>query len=97
MPDNTVQGRLYSLPAFLQIEGMFYNPEVLAAAGVSGPQVGWTRDDLRALGRRARRMDAERRFEVWGVTAAHPFQFDWALIGQAGGFFLTDDLRLTPH
>jgi len=97
MPDNRIDGCLYSLPAFLQIEGMFLNPDVLAATGVPEPQVGWTWEDLRALGRRARRMDAEGRFELWGVTAGHPFQFDWVLIAQAGGCLLTEDLQVTTH
>ncbi len=94
MPQNTVEGRIYSLPAFLQIEGMYYNPEVLANAGLHEPEPGWTWDDLRRSAMKAVRKEADGKFATWGITAGHVLQFDMVWLGQANGRFITDDLQL---
>lgn len=92
--DNRVNGVLYSLPIFLQIEGMYYNPEILANYGMAEPQPGWTWDDLRAMARQARRFASDGTIETWGLVARHPFQFDAVLVGQVGGYFITPDYEV---
>ncbi len=91
---NRVNGTLYSLPIFLQIEGMYYNPEILANLAMPEPQEGWTWDDLRAQARQARRFGPDQSIETYGLVARHPFQFDVVLLGQAGGEFITQDYEV---
>lgn len=74
--DNMVDGRIYSLPSFLQIVGMFYNPALFDQAGVAPPAAGWTWDDMREYAQRLRRYNAENEKEIWGLVSEHPFHFD---------------------
>ena len=92
--DNRVNGVLYSLPIFLQIEGMYYNPEILANFAIPEPQPGWTWDDLRASARAARRFAPDGTIETWGLVARHPFQFDVVLLGQVDGMLITPEYEV---
>lgn len=91
---NRVDGVLYSLPIFLQIEGMYYNPEILSNLAIPEPQEGWTWDDLRAQARQARRFGPNQSIETWGLVGRHPFQFDVVLLGQVGGEFITQEYEV---
>ncbi|HET7559273.1 MAG TPA: extracellular solute-binding protein [Limnochordia bacterium] len=92
---NTYDGKLYSLPTFLQIEGGYTNPDVLAEAGVAAPKPGWTWADLRQLSQKSRRVDADGKPVVWGAVAGHPLQFDVPLLGQAGAELVDAQYRVT--
>lgn len=92
-----INGKLYSLPAFLQMEGMYYNSEVLSEVGVPAPQSGWTWRDLKELAQRARRLGPDGNKEIWGLVAGHPVQFDFVLLGQAGGAFITSDYQVAVN
>src|SRR5690606_4990462 len=91
---NRVNGVLYSIPIFLQIEGMYYNPEVFDRAAVAPPQPGWTWEDMRALSQRIRQYGPSGEITTWGLVARHPAQFDNVLIMQAGGVFVTRDYEV---
>lgn len=95
LADNTVDGHLYSLPAFLQIEGMYYNSEVLQRRGIAPPQEGWTWDDLRSMARSARQVRSDGTFETWGLVARHPIQLDYVMLGQAGAEIINADGEIT--
>lgn len=94
LADNTVGGHLFSLPAFLQIEGMYYNAEVLDRRGIAPPQAGWTWDDLRSLAQAARQIEADGTFATWGLVARHPLQLDYVMLGQAEGWIIDPDGRI---
>ncbi len=91
---NRVAGVLYSLPIFLQIEGLYYNPEILANLAIPEPQEGWTWEDLRVQSREARRFGPDQTIETYGLVARHPFQFDVVLLGQVGGEYITQDYQV---
>lgn len=91
---NRVNGVLYSLPIFLQIEGLYYNPEILANYAIPEPQEGWTWDDLREMSRQARRFGPDRQIETWGLVVRHPFQFDVVLLGHLDGELITQDYQV---
>ena len=46
------QGRLYSLPRYTSVYVLFYNKDLLDAAGVSYPDESWTWDDYLAAARK---------------------------------------------
>lgn len=93
--DNMIDGRIYSLPSFLQINNLYYNPEVLSSVAVPAPQEGWSWSDLRDSARRARTVDSAGDRESWGLVGESPFALDWTLLGQMGGRLVTDDYRVT--
>lgn len=82
---NTYKQQLIGLPIFLQIELMYYNPELFAAAGVSTPQPGWTWDDLPALLTKLRRTDSAGQITVHGATSNTAQNLAIYFIMQAGG------------
>ncbi|HHW11161.1 MAG TPA: extracellular solute-binding protein [Firmicutes bacterium] len=94
MVDNQLDGRLYALPAFLQIEGMYYNPDILSQAGLGSPPRGWTWADLKAMAQKARRYDSEGKKIIYPLYSEGWFQADFPLLGQAGGKFVTDDYKV---
>lgn len=96
-PDNMVDGRFYSLPAFLQIEGIYYNPVVLGQAGVAAPQPGWDWNDLRVAATKARRYLPDGTNETWGIISEGHFQTDFPWLVQAGGQMVTSDLQVTAN
>lgn len=91
---NRVNGVLYALPIFLQIEGAYYNPDILSNYAIPEPQEGWTWDDMRSIARQARRFGPDQSIETWGLVARHPFQFDVVLLGQLGGAYVTSDYEV---
>ncbi len=93
--DNMIDGKIYSLPSFLQINNLYYNPEVLSAVAVPEPQVGWRWSDLVDSARRARIVDSSGERQTWGLIGESPFALDWTLLGQMGGRLVTDDYRVT--
>ena len=95
--DNMVDGKFYSLPAFLQIEGIYYNPVVLEQAAVAPPQPGWTWDDLRTSAAKARRYLPDGTNETWGIISEGHFQTDFPWLVQAGGQLVTTDLQVTVN
>ena len=97
MAPYVIDGRVYSIPIFLQLEGLFSNPEILLTAGVAPPEPGWTWDDLLEKARRTRRLGADGSIEQWGLVANTTLQLDYTWMGQADMRFINEALELTVN
>ena len=73
-------GELFSLPLDVQIIVMYYNPQVLAEAGLVEPGSGWKVADLSAMGSKLRQRDADGTIARHTLIAKHP--------NHAGMFFM---------
>ncbi len=49
---QTADGRIYGFPSLVNVYGVFYNKDILAAAGIEEPTADWTWDDFFAMGQK---------------------------------------------
>ena len=94
MEGNIYEGKVFSLPAFLQIEGGYYNKEILQKYGLAPPKPGWTWSDLEQLAKQARQYGPDGSKTVHGIIANGPINFDVVLLGQSGAKLVDDKYRV---
>jgi multiple sugar transport system permease protein len=83
------QGHLYGLPSTFTPYVMYYNKDILAAAGIAAPKEGWTWDDLRtACLKVTRDLDGDGRSDQWGISITQWLQAIAPWIWQNGGGFM---------
>ncbi len=85
MAPNTLNGDPHAIPVNGELYWAYTNPVVLAEAGLSLPQAGWTWADFRSYSQAITRVDANGNFERAGIVPASPYGTALTLIAQAGG------------
>jgi multiple sugar transport system permease protein len=85
------RGHLYGLTSTFTPYVMYFNRDLLAAAGVEPPRAGWTWDDLLDACRRTTRdLDGDGRPDQWGISLTQWLQAVTPWIWQAGGDLLDE-------
>jgi ABC-type sugar transport system permease subunit/ABC-type glycerol-3-phosphate transport system substrate-binding protein len=85
------RGHLYGLPSTFTPYVMYFNRDLLAAAGVRAPEADWTWDDLLDACRRTTRdTDGDGRTDQYGISLAQWLQAVAPWIWQAGGELLDE-------
>ena len=88
MEDGTVTG----LPALLNVLGIFYNKDILAAAGLDEPQNGWTYEEMFSYAEQLKGGDGE--YGIYGLS----MNYVWAnvlSVGNGGQVYKDDVLSPT--
>lgn len=86
------KGSTYGFPGLVNVYGVFYNKDLLAAAGLEEPKAGWTWDDFFAYGE-ALKDPASNKYGIYGLDASC---FGVANISTSeGGAAFVDDLTNT--
>lgn len=67
---NTYRGQLIGLPMLLQIEALYYQPEIFDRSGIAVPDEGWTWDDLAQMAQRMTRIDADGTVSTYGAASS---------------------------
>lgn len=88
------RGHLYGLPSTFTPYVMYFNRDLLRAAGVAEPQPGWTWDDLLAACKTLTRDgDGDGRTDQWGISLTQWLQAVTPWIWQNGGELLTESFE----
>jgi len=69
--ESSLNGKLYGAPFIISTQGVFYNTEMFAEAGVSVPQSveeGWTWDDYVAKIKKVVEYEKSKGKDVWGLV-----------------------------
>lgn len=86
-------GHLFGLPSTFTPYVMYFNRDLLAAAGLEPPRPDWTWDDLLAAARATTRdTDGDGRVDQWGISLTQWLQAVVPWIWQAGGDVLDPTL-----
>jgi len=64
---NTYRGQLVGLPMLLQIEALYYQPEIFDRSGIAVPDEGWTWDDFAQIAQRMTRIEGDGSVSVYGA------------------------------
>jgi ABC-type glycerol-3-phosphate transport system substrate-binding protein len=75
-------GELFSLPLDSQIIVMYYNPQVLGAAGLVQPSQGWSNADFLAMTGKLRRRESDGTITQHAVVGRHPNHVGMYFMGQ---------------
>ncbi len=85
------QGHLYGLPSTFTPYVMYYNKDILDAAGIAHPEQGWTWDDLRnACLAVTKDLDGDGANDQWGISVTQWLQAIAPWIWQNGGRFMNE-------
>ncbi len=80
------EGHLYGLPSTFTPYVIYYNKDILDAAGLPHPKKGWTWDDLLAACRKVTMdMDGDGEADQWGISVTQWIQAVAPWIWQNGG------------
>lgn len=64
-----LDGKTYGFPSLVNVYGVFYNKDLLAAAGVAEPTADWTWDDLWEMAEKLKKPD-EDKFGLYGFDTS---------------------------
>ncbi|BCK01271.1 ABC transporter substrate-binding protein [Anaerocolumna chitinilytica] len=64
-----LDGKTYGFPSLVNVYGVFYNKDLLAAAGVSEPTADWTWDDLWAMAEKLKD-PAKEKYGIYGLDTS---------------------------
>ncbi|HQY43327.1 MAG TPA: sugar ABC transporter substrate-binding protein [Paracoccaceae bacterium] len=89
MNGGLIDGKTYGMPVGFTTHVIFYNKDLLAAAGVAEPQAGWTWADLRAAAATLSKPDEQ----IFGFAVdAKPDPFDFEeFFWSNGAQYISDD------
>lgn len=89
MNGGLIDGKTYGMPVGFTTHVIFYNKDLLAAAGVAEPQAGWTWADLRAAAAKLSKPDEQ----IFGFAVdAKPDPFDFEeFFWSNGAQYISDD------
>ncbi|MER5326633.1 ABC transporter substrate-binding protein [Streptosporangium roseum] len=88
----TVQGKVIGFPAVVDNMVVLYNRKLLAKAGVTPPEPGWTWADFRATAKKTTDASAGVFGTTWAISGGEEAVWGlWPMIWQAGGDILSPD------
>lgn len=64
-----LDGKTYGFPSLVNVYGVFYNKDLLAAAGIAEPTADWTWDDLWAMAQKLKKPE-EGKFGLYGFDTS---------------------------
>jgi len=83
------QGKQYGLPLWFGCYCIYYNKNILKAAGVPFPTPDWTYDDMLTILRKVTKTD--KKPEIWGIRAQTHWNRWGSLVWAFGGDFFNAD------
>lgn len=64
-----LDGKTYGFPSLVNVYGVFYNKDILSAAGLTEPAADWTWDDLWAMAEKLKN-PAKKKFGIYGLDTS---------------------------